>query len=71
LANLSLSFALTVTFIAVYITRMAWEIEHTDEFEEWWMTLTEGEKISITSGAELLEDRGPTLPRPYADTTSK
>ena len=50
---------------------MAWEIEHTDEFEEWWMTLTKEEKISVTVGVELLEDRGPTLPRPYADTMSK
>jgi len=46
-------------------------VEHTDEFESWWMTLNEAERISITSVVELLEERGPALPRPYADTMSK
>jgi hypothetical protein len=60
-----------VTFIAVYITRVEWEIEHTDEFEAWWMTLAERERISVTAGVETLEEKGPALPRPYADTMSK
>ncbi len=25
---------------------MSWEVEYTDEFEEWWLGLTEEEQIS-------------------------
>ena len=26
---------------------MSWEVEYTDEFEEWWLSLTEEEQISV------------------------
>lgn len=45
---------------------MAYEIEHTDEFEGWWNTLAEAEHIEITATVELLEEKGPTLPFPYS-----
>ena len=45
-----------------------WEIEYTDEFEFWWQTLTEQEQISLVASVELLEQMGPQLPRPHADT---
>jgi hypothetical protein len=45
---------------------MAWEIEHTDEFEAWWNGLAEAEHIQITASVELLEERGPNLPFPFS-----
>ncbi|HZZ16184.1 MAG TPA: type II toxin-antitoxin system RelE/ParE family toxin [Candidatus Sulfotelmatobacter sp.] len=46
---------------------MAWEIEFTDVFEAWWNDLSEPEQEEINAKVELLEERGPTLPRPHAD----
>lgn len=37
-----------------------WEVAYTDEFEEWWETLTESEQIDITSSVGLLEECGLT-----------
>lgn len=45
---------------------MEWDVEHTDEFEEWWNGLTEGEQEAITASVELLAERGPTLPFPHS-----
>ena len=45
---------------------MSWDVEFTDEFEEWWNTLTEGEQISVDATVRLLEERGPQLPFPYS-----
>ena len=47
---------------------MAWEIEFTDEFGDWWKGLTPGEQDSIDSSVAMLEEKGPALTRPYADT---
>lgn len=44
-----------------------WEIEYTDEFEEWWDQLTAEEQISVESCIALLERYGPALTRPYSD----
>lgn len=46
---------------------MAWEVEYTDEFQEWWATLTVGEQDSVASAVEALERDGPNLARPFAD----
>ena len=46
---------------------MAWEVEFTDEFEEWWNSLSEDEQVEISAKVELLEEHGPVLPRPHAD----
>ncbi len=43
-----------------------WEVEYTDEFEEWWETLTENEQIDITASVGLLEECGPNLRHPYS-----
>ena len=50
-----------------------WEVEFTDEFERWWNSLSEDEQVEIAAKVELLEEHGPTLPRPHADviTTSR
>jgi hypothetical protein len=45
---------------------MSWEVEFTDEFEAWWNDLS-GEEEEINAKVELLEERGPTLPRPHVD----
>ncbi len=45
-----------------------WEVEYTDEFERWWRTLSENEQIDLVAGVELLEQLGPQLSRPYADS---
>lgn len=45
---------------------MAWDIEFTDEFGDWWDSLTEAEHTSITAAVQLLESRGSQLPYPYS-----
>ena len=50
-----------------YIPYMAWDVEYTDEFENWWNTLSEDEQVELDRKVHLLEEFGPTLPRPHAD----
>lgn len=45
---------------------MPWEVEYTDEFEEWWLTLDEDEQESIIASVGLLEALGPQLPHPHS-----
>lgn len=45
---------------------MAWDVEYTDEFETWWVGLTEEEQIDIDAVVGLLEEKGPHLPYPYS-----
>jgi hypothetical protein len=47
---------------------VAWEIEFTDEFGEWWDGLTAEEQKSVERYVRLLSQSGPDLHRPYADT---
>lgn len=49
---------------------MAWEIEFTHEFGEWWSSLTREEQNSIADGVYVLEEFGPALTRPQADTVN-
>ncbi|HEY1924897.1 MAG TPA: type II toxin-antitoxin system RelE/ParE family toxin [Candidatus Acidoferrum sp.] len=44
---------------------MAYEIERTDEFTEWWNALTEKEQIAIAKVVGVLAEKGPDLKRPY------
>ena len=46
---------------------MAWKIEGTDEFQEWFIGLTDAKRISIARKIDLLEQVGPRLGRPDAD----
>src|SRR5947209_8591821 len=52
---------------------MAWEVEFTDEFGQWWATLSVDEQVEIDAKVILLQERGPVLPRPHSDVivTSK
>jgi len=43
-----------------------WNVEYTNEFEEWWDTLKENEQIDISATVGLLEARGPNLGFPYS-----
>jgi len=45
---------------------MPWEVEYTDEFDQWWLGLTHEEQESITAYVGLLEEKGPRLPFPYS-----
>lgn len=43
-----------------------WDVEYTDEFEDWWNQLTEAEQESIEASVELLEACGPNLRFPHS-----
>ena len=45
---------------------MAWEVEFTDEFEDWWSKLEETEQIKIDAAIRMLEEYGPDLPYPMS-----
>lgn len=45
---------------------MTWQVEYTNEFEDWWETLTEEEQDDIDITVHLLEDLGPHLPFPHS-----
>ena len=51
-----------------YIHRVNWEVEYTNEFEEWWTTLTVDEQSAIDQAVEALARGGPPLGRPWVDT---
>jgi hypothetical protein len=52
---------------------MAWEVEFTDEFGDWWEGLDEAERDSVDVAVRLIEVKGPQLPYPYSSgiTTSR
>jgi hypothetical protein len=45
---------------------MSWNIEVTDEFREWWASLTEAEQNDVTASVRLLMEQGPTLGFPHS-----
>ena len=47
---------------------MAWVVEFTDEFEEWWSTLSAEEQDSVDVAVTLLEDKGTQLPYPLSSS---
>ena len=47
---------------------MSWEVEASDEFKEWYESLREEERVSVAESVDMLEEYGPALGRPYADT---
>lgn len=50
---------------------MSWDVEASDEFADWWRGLTSVQKEAVDATVGLLEERGPSLGRPHADTLSK
>ena len=53
-----------------YIPPVAWDIEFTDTFGEWWESLMPEEQDSVAMVVDLLEEYGPTLRRPYSDVVA-
>ena len=45
---------------------MAWEVEFTREFGEWWGTLTEDQQDDVADSAGLVAELGPALGFPYS-----
>src|ERR1700687_482743 len=45
---------------------MNWDVEYTDEFEEGWKGLTDGEQEDFTAVVTLRTEHGPQLPYPYS-----
>ena len=45
---------------------MTWDVEYTDEFGDWWQSLTEAEQESLAASVQLLELRGPALGYPHS-----
>lgn len=45
---------------------MAWDVEYSYEFGEWWEALTEEEQIDIDASIGLLENKGQLLGFPYS-----
>jgi hypothetical protein len=44
-----------------------WEVEVTDEFVDWWSTLTIEQQEAVTDRVDVLAERGPDLGRPLVD----
>lgn len=47
---------------------MEWEVEYTDEFEQWWDSLDVPGQTAVGEAVERLLQRGPALGRPTVDT---
>lgn len=47
---------------------MSWTIKTLEYFDQWFEALSEAEQMDMLTGVYLLEEQGPNLPRPYADT---
>lgn len=45
---------------------VSWDVEYTDEFENWWNNLSEPEQVFVAASVGLLEARGPHLPFPHS-----
>ena len=49
---------------------MAWNVEYSAEFEQWWDSLSAGEQDSLALSVAALIDEGPNLGRPQVDTVN-
>ena len=49
-----------------YISRVAWEVEYTEEFEVWWNELSGPEQGRVDARVGLLMERGPNLGFPFS-----
>ncbi|UAN49604.1 type II toxin-antitoxin system RelE/ParE family toxin [Serratia sp. JSRIV002] len=45
-----------------------WKIKTTDTFDEWFSRLDDTDRASVLASLIVLREKGPQLPRPYADT---
>ena len=49
---------------------MPWEVEYTDQFEQWWNDLSEGEQDAVEVRVRLLVEHGPQLPYPHSSSVN-
>ena len=47
-------------------TPMTWAVEYTDQFGEWWDSLTDSEATRLVASVTLLESHGPNLGYPHS-----
>ncbi len=47
---------------------MSWDVEGTDEFDEWFDRLSEAERKSVVAGVDYLELEGPHLGAPHTSS---
>lgn len=45
-----------------------WTIKTTDTFDHWFTSLNDSDRASVLAALMVLREKGPGLPRPYADT---
>ena len=45
---------------------LAWEVEFSDDFGEWWNCLSAAEQKSVDFSFSLLQEAGPTLRMPHS-----
>jgi hypothetical protein len=45
---------------------LAWEVEFSDEFGDWWNRLSADEQESVASSVGLLQEMGPNLRMPHS-----
>ena len=46
---------------------MVWEVEVSDQFTQWWSTLSNDQREAVTDRVDILAERGPDLGRPIVD----
>ncbi len=50
---------------------MQCKVEYSDEFGEWWNSLSEDEQATVSAYVSLLEERGTTLDYPYSSSVER
>ena len=45
---------------------VAWDVEYTDQFAEWWQHLSEEQQVALDAMVQVLEQHGPALGPPYS-----
>lgn len=60
------NYSLDRIFLRGYILYMAWEVEFTDEFGDWWNSLSETEQEDIAASVGILQEKGATLGFPHS-----
>lgn len=61
-----LGYSIDGIFRGGYIGAMSWVVEYTDEFGDWWNSLSEEEQEALDASVRLLEARGPALGFPHS-----
>lgn len=49
---------------------MGWRAERTADFDEWWATLSDSAQRKVVAAVDVLEELGPTVGRPLADSVA-